>query len=94
VGQRSRHHLARPAQWSGGTRPNGLCDAIFTALPFVDPGADVLIGLPDTVWFPEDGFEHLPRNACWEAAATMSVQSPASPHCPVCTRETMMTASG
>jgi len=44
-------------------RPNGLCDAIFTALPFVDPGADVLIGLPDTVWFPEDGFEHLPRNA-------------------------------
>jgi dTDP-glucose pyrophosphorylase len=41
-------------------KPYGLCDAIFTALPFVDPGEDVLIGLPDTVWYPEDGFAHLP----------------------------------
>lgn len=40
-------------------RPNGLCDAIFTSLPFIDPREDVLIGLPDTVWFPEDGFTHL-----------------------------------
>ena len=42
------------------TRPNGLCDAVFTALPFIDPAEDVLIGLPDTVWFPEDGFADLP----------------------------------
>jgi glucose-1-phosphate thymidylyltransferase len=42
-------------------RPNGLCDAIFKALPFVDPLEDVLIGLPDTVWFPQDGFAHLPQ---------------------------------
>jgi dTDP-glucose pyrophosphorylase len=42
-------------------RPNGLCDAVFTALDVVDPGEDVLIGLPDTVWFPENGFTHLPR---------------------------------
>jgi dTDP-glucose pyrophosphorylase len=33
----------------------GLCDAVFRALPLVDPDEDVLIGLPDTVWFPEDG---------------------------------------
>ena len=44
-------------------RPNGLCDAIFTALPFVDPAEDVLIGLPDTVWFPEDGFNRLPAKS-------------------------------
>jgi dTDP-glucose pyrophosphorylase len=40
--------------------PSGLCDAIFTALPFISPGGDVLVGLPDTVWFPENGFSALP----------------------------------
>ena len=45
------------------SRPNGLCDAVFTALPFIAPHEDVLIGLPDTVWFPEDGFARLPRGA-------------------------------
>lgn len=40
--------------------PSGLCDAIFTALPFIPPGEDVLIGLPDTVWFPDSGFDALP----------------------------------
>jgi glucose-1-phosphate thymidylyltransferase len=40
--------------------PSGLCDAIFTALPFISPQDDVLVGLPDTVWFPENGFKHLP----------------------------------
>ena len=37
-------------------RPGGLCDAIFRALPRIDPAEDVMIGLPDTIWFPEDGF--------------------------------------
>jgi dTDP-glucose pyrophosphorylase len=40
-------------------RPAGLCDALFRALPLIAPDDDVLIGLPDTVWFPEDGFCHL-----------------------------------
>jgi dTDP-glucose pyrophosphorylase len=40
--------------------PRGLCDAIFRALPFCAPNEPVLIGLPDTVWFPEDGFSRLP----------------------------------
>src|SRR5919201_232271 len=43
--------------------PNGLCDALFTALPFLDSDDDVLVGLPDTLWFPPDGFRHLPNNA-------------------------------
>jgi glucose-1-phosphate thymidylyltransferase len=40
--------------------PSGLCDALFRALPFVSPDDEVLIGLPDTVWFPANGFEFLP----------------------------------
>jgi dTDP-glucose pyrophosphorylase len=42
-------------------RPAGLCDALFRAVPFITPEEDVLVGLPDTVWFPEDGFCHLGR---------------------------------
>ncbi len=40
-------------------RPAGLCDALFRAVPFVEPGEEVLVGLPDTVWFPADGFAAL-----------------------------------
>ena len=40
--------------------PRGLCDAIFRAVPFVDPAKPVLVGLPDTIWFPEDAFTRLP----------------------------------
>ena len=39
--------------------PAGLCDALFRALPLIGLEEDVLIGLPDTVWFPEDGFAQL-----------------------------------
>ena len=38
----------------------GLCDAIFRAVPFVDPAEPVLGGLPDTIWLPEDAFSRLP----------------------------------
>lgn len=41
--------------------PGGLCEALFTALPFISPEDEVLIGLPDTIWFPADGFRSLPR---------------------------------
>jgi glucose-1-phosphate thymidylyltransferase len=40
--------------------PHGLCDALFSALPFISPEDEVCIGLPDTIWFPENGFEMLP----------------------------------
>ena len=40
--------------------PRGLCDAIFRAVPFVDPAEPVLVGLPDTIWMPEDAFARLP----------------------------------
>jgi glucose-1-phosphate thymidylyltransferase len=41
-------------------RPAGLCDSIFRALPFIRPDESVLIGLPDTIWFPENGLCLLP----------------------------------
>ena len=41
--------------------PQGLCDALFSALPFIAPEDEVLVGLPDTVWFPANGFLSLPE---------------------------------
>lgn len=40
--------------------PAGLCDAIFQAASLIPPDEPVLIGLPDTIWFPIDGFCQLP----------------------------------
>lgn len=40
--------------------PAGLCDAVFRALPLVGPDEPVLVGLPDTVWFPENALAALP----------------------------------
>ena len=39
-----------------------MCDAIFRAIPFVDPAEPVLVGLPDTIWLPEDAFARLPQD--------------------------------
>ena len=38
----------------------GLCDALFRALPFITAEDELLFGLPDTVWFPIEGFRFLP----------------------------------
>jgi dTDP-glucose pyrophosphorylase len=40
--------------------PAGLCDAIFRALPLIHRDEAVLVGLPDTIWLPEDAFRRLP----------------------------------
>lgn len=40
--------------------PRGLCDAVFRALPLVAPDEPLVVGLPDTVWFPEDALCGLP----------------------------------
>jgi glucose-1-phosphate thymidylyltransferase len=39
---------------------SGLCDAIFRALPLIADDEQVLVGLPDTIWFPEGGLRALP----------------------------------
>lgn len=36
-------------------QPAGLCDALFQAAPFIAPDEPVIVGLPDTLWFPIDG---------------------------------------
>jgi glucose-1-phosphate thymidylyltransferase len=40
--------------------PAGLCDAIFRALPLIHHDEPVLVGLPDTIWLPEDALARLP----------------------------------
>lgn len=42
--------------------PVGLCDSIFRARPLISPEESVIVGLPDTVWFPEDGLAALPED--------------------------------
>ncbi|HEU4414294.1 MAG TPA: sugar phosphate nucleotidyltransferase [Candidatus Angelobacter sp.] len=37
-------------------KPRGLCDALFRAEPFARHHDQVLIGLPDTIWFPENAY--------------------------------------
>jgi glucose-1-phosphate thymidylyltransferase len=40
-------------------RAAGLCDAIFRAAPLIAPDDYVLVGLPDTIWYPEDALARL-----------------------------------
>jgi glucose-1-phosphate thymidylyltransferase len=40
--------------------PAGLCDAIFRALPLIQRDDLVMIGLPDSIWLPEDALGRLP----------------------------------
>lgn len=37
----------------------GLCDAVFRALPLIGNDEPVVVGLPDTIWFPEEGLSAL-----------------------------------
>jgi dTDP-glucose pyrophosphorylase len=37
-------------------QPRGLCDALFRADAFACQHERVLVGLPDTIWFPENAF--------------------------------------
>jgi glucose-1-phosphate thymidylyltransferase len=40
---------------------SGLCDAIFQATPLIPADESVIVGLPDTVWFPEKALAELPE---------------------------------
>ncbi len=43
-------------------RACGLCDAIFRALPLIPLDEPVVVGLPDTIWFPADALAGLPHD--------------------------------
>jgi glucose-1-phosphate thymidylyltransferase len=53
IGEASITYVVQP-------KPAGLCDALFRALPLITPGEHLVIGLPDTIWFPYDGLCTLP----------------------------------
>jgi dTDP-glucose pyrophosphorylase len=55
-------------------RPAGLCDALFSALPFLDRADTALVGLPDTVWFPVEALRDLPDDVL--SFALFSVDEP------------------
>ena len=59
----ARHWAARRFCYVVQERPFGLCDALFRALHVMRDDEDVLIGLPDTIWFPVDGFSRLTTRA-------------------------------
>jgi glucose-1-phosphate thymidylyltransferase len=40
----------------------GLCDAIFRAVPLIPADESAIVGLPDTVWFPEKALMELPES--------------------------------
>jgi dTDP-glucose pyrophosphorylase len=61
----SRHPAARRFCYVVQERPAGLCDALFRGLQVMRDNEEVLIGLPDTVWFPLDGYRAL---GCGELA--------------------------
>lgn len=43
-------------------QPAGLCDAVFRAAPLIAAEEPVTVGMPDTIWFPEDGLAALPAD--------------------------------
>lgn len=51
-----------PVCYTVQERPAGLCDALFRALPFADGDEPILVGLPDTIWFPVGALGELPAD--------------------------------
>ncbi|PYX82960.1 MAG: nucleotidyltransferase [Acidobacteria bacterium] len=52
----AEHDYAAEIFFAVQRQPRGLCDAIFRAEPFARSHDAVLIGLPDTIWFPENAY--------------------------------------
>jgi len=53
-------YASRPIAYVLQPEPNGLCDAIFRAESVVPRDELVVIGLPDTIWFPDTALAALP----------------------------------
>ncbi len=54
------HSLSATIFYAVQEKPAGLCDAIFRAAPLIASHEGVVIGLPDTIWFPDTALAHLP----------------------------------
>jgi len=57
----ARHRAAERFCYVVQEQPRGLCDALFRAVRVMRDDDEILIGLPDTVWFPLSGFSLLPQ---------------------------------
>ena len=69
-------------------QPLGLCDALFRAEPFARGHDQVLIGLPDTIWFPENAYlPALARGAAECNLVLFPVDDPAAFDAVVCNDE-------
>ena len=54
-------------------RPQGLCDALFRASPFAAHNDRVVIGLPDTIWFPHDGLRTVSESLVEDSSAGVNL---------------------
>src|SRR5438045_701490 len=54
------HYASRPIAYVLQPQPTGLCDAVFCAAPLVGRDEPIIVGLPDTIWFPADALAALP----------------------------------
>jgi dTDP-glucose pyrophosphorylase len=52
----AEHHHGAEIVYMVQPHPQGLCDALFRAASLARRHEQVLIGLPDTIWFPEDAY--------------------------------------
>jgi glucose-1-phosphate thymidylyltransferase len=52
----AEHNYAAQIFYAVQEKPLGLCDALFRAEAFARHHDRVLIGLPDTIWFPENAY--------------------------------------
>jgi glucose-1-phosphate thymidylyltransferase len=52
----SERHYAADIFYAVQNKPAGLCDAVFRTEPFIGRHEQVLIGLPDTIWFPANSY--------------------------------------
>ena len=57
-------------------KPAGLCDALFRAEAFVREEEQVLVGLPDTIWFPENAFRPVVEQAAGVNLVLFPVMNP------------------
>src|SRR5690348_2205301 len=57
------HALSATIFYAVQERPAGLCDAIFRAAPLIPSDERVCIGLPDTIWFPENALAQMPDDS-------------------------------
>ncbi len=72
--------------------PRGLCDALFRAEAFAHQHDKVLIGLPDTVWFPENAYyPALSQDMACVNLVLFPVQNPALFDAVICDQQNFVT---